>query len=317
MRVQVWVFGAVAFSLLASAVGVQAQSPAAMSAPAPVATPAAAPELELPGGTGILPLVLGWNAGLTLSGVHDSLTGWSTLANPVVGYAFNRVFSVEATIPIYMYRLAESIAPRPKPNAMLVTQRAELGDIVLSFDAQLVPKRFVYLGTAAVTAPSGDETYGLTTGRVTFDLNNHFERSFGRMTPTLELGGGDSSTLVNRVVTKTYTSLGPLAHFQAGLAADLARGVSFEADAYEQLPIGDQKIYGPTRRGHPADVVGHHIAEDNGFITLLDIPLDAHTTVSGYYDRSLRLHTDTVGFSVTYMLRGLKSDEQSANDLFR
>jgi hypothetical protein len=260
----------------------------------------------------------GWNAGLTISGVHDSVTGWATIATPAVGYSFNDVFSIDATLPIYFYRLAESRSTHPKPNAQLVNQRGEPGDVVFGLHAQFVPRLFQYQVTGAFTAPSGDEAYGLTTGRVTFDLNNHFERTFGRITPTLEIGAGDSTTLVNRTVTKNYTSLGPLAHFQIGLGMDIFRGISFESDAYEQLPIGDQKIYGPSRKGKPTVVTGHNVTEDNGFTDALDIPLGGHVTLSGYYSHSLRLHYDTAAIGITYVLRSTALPEDTTMDeLFR
>ena len=238
---------------------------------------------------------------------------------PAVGYTINNIFSVDATIPIYMYRLAASRRPHPLPNAYLVTQRKEFGDAIFALHAQFVPRLFAYESTFSFTAPTGDETYGLTTGRVTFDLNNRFERSYGRLTPSLEIGAGDSTTLVNREVNKTYTSLGPLAHFQAGLAINLFRFATFESDAYEQLPIGDQKIYSAYRKGHPTVVTGYNVTEDNGFTNSLNLTPDRHTTLSGYYSRSLRRQVDTAGISITYVLRGAPKEEEeqtSIDELF-
>jgi hypothetical protein len=246
-----------------------------------------------------------WNAGLDVTSVHTSTTGWATLATPTVGYRFNDVFSVDAVMPIYFFRLAETQSAKPRPDATLVIQRGEVGDVILSGHALFTPRLAQYQLTGAVAAPSGDEAYGLTSGRVTFDISNEFERTFGRFTPTLELGGGDSSTLVNRLVTKTYTSLGPLAHFQAGVATQVAPRISFEVDAYEQLPLGDQKIYtSKTRKKVTTTVVtGHNVSEDNGFNAAFDATIDRHTVFSSYYSRSLRLHTDTVSVGITYYLR--------------
>jgi len=261
----------------------------------------------------------GFNAGITFSGFHDSLTGWSTLATPAFGYSFNNIFSVDATLPIYMYRLAESRSTHPRPNAQLVNQRGELGDLLIGIHAQFVPSRFLYQATLGLTAPTGDEAYGLTSGRVTFDLNNHVERTYGRFNPNIEIGAGDSTALVNRQVNKVYTSLGPLAHFQVGLSVDLFRNISFETDAYEQLPIGDQKIYGPSRNGKATVVTGYNVTEDNGFTNSLDISIDPHTSLYGYYSRSLRRHNDTVGMGITWVIRPLRStdEEASEDDLFR
>ena len=264
------------------------------------------------------PQLHGWNAGITISGVHDSVTGWATLATPAIGYSFNDIFSIDATIPIYFYRLAESRSTHPKPNAELVNQRGELADVVLGFHAQFVPHSYQYQLTGLVTAPTGDEAYGLSTGRVTFDISNLFQRTFGRFTPEVEIGGGDSSSLVNRTVTKNYTSLGALAHFQLGLGIEFFRGITFESDAYEQLPIGDQKIYGPSRHGNATVVVGHAVTEDNGFTNSLDVPVDSHITFSGYYSRSLRLHYDVAAVGITYVMRGAPTvEDTSTDDLFR
>jgi hypothetical protein len=281
--------------------------------------PTAPDAREVPDVPGITDSLHGWNAGATFSGVHDSVTGWATLFTPAIGYSFNDTFSIDATIPIYMYRLAESRSTHPKPNAQLVNQRGEPGDIVFGLHAQFVPRQFQYQLTGLFTAPTGDEAYGLTTGRVTFDISNYFQRSFGRITPNLEVGGGDSSTLVNRIVTKNYTSLGPLAHFQLGLGFDLFRGMSFETEAYEQLPIGDQKIYGPSRNGKATVVTGHNVTEDNGFTNSLDVPLTRQFTLSGYYSRSLRLHTDTTAVGLSYVLRSTPNttEDNAIDELFR
>ena len=104
-----------------------------------------------------------------------------------------------------------------------------------------------------------------------------------------------------------------------GLAVDLLRGISFESDAYEQLPIGDQKIYGPSRHGNGIVVKGHNVTEDNGFTNSLDIPLSRNITLSGYYSRSLRIHTDTAAVGISWVLRSpnAKEEDTSFSDLFR
>jgi hypothetical protein len=273
---------------------------------------------EVPEVPGISASLHGWNAGATVTGVHESTTGWATIFIPAIGYNVNDIFSIDATVPIYMFRLAESLSAHPKPNARLVNQRGVPGDIVFGLHAQFIPRRFQYQLTGLITAPTGDQTYGLSTGRVTFDISNRFERTFTRITPYLDFGGGDSTYLVNRILNKNYTSLGPLAHFHVGLGIDLFRGISSESEAYEQLPLGDQKIYGPSRKGRPPIVTGHNVTEDNGFINALDIPLDRHTTFSGYYSRSLRFRADTAAIGVTYVLRPAPATEDPAIDeLFR
>lgn len=285
-------------------------SPAALAQQRPPTQPpeagtASTENSEVPEVPGISGLLRGINGGLTISGLHDAVTGWATLAQPAISYSFNDHFALDITVPIYMYRLAESRAVNPKPNALLTNQRGEPGDVVFALHTQFQGRLFNYEATLSATAPTGDALYGLTSGRATFDLSNLFEHSFRFVTPSLELGVGDSTTLTNRLITKDYTSLGPLSHFAIGAAIPLPFGASFQANAYEQLPVGDQKIYQSVKRGKTTTLVvaGHSVTEDNGFNTSFDIPLDRHTTLSTYYSRSLRLHDDIVSIGITYVLR--------------
>ena len=163
--------------------------------------------------------------------------------------------------------------------------------------------------TPSITLPTGDSASGLSTGRVTFDLDDHTQFTLGRAALLLDLGGGDSSNLVNRLVTKDYTSLGPLAHFQAGVLVPLPRHSSFQSIAYEQLPLGDNRLYTTlTRPGFPDHTVvsGRSVSEDNGFTNSLAVPLSGHLTLQGYYNRSLRLHLDTAAMSLTWVWRGYR-----------
>lgn len=282
----------------------------------PVASSTASESSEVPAVPGLSRLLRGANAGVTFSSSHDSQTGWATIFQPAIGYSFNEIFAVDVTVPIYMYRLASSLAANPPPSALLVPRRAEPGDVLVGLHAQFIPRGFQYQATVSATLPSGDDLYGLSTGRVTFDFSNRLEHSFRYVTPNFELGVGDSSSLVNPLVLRDFTSLGPLAHFTAGVAFPLPFGASFETDAYEQLPIGDQKIYQTIRRRNGRGpsrtvVTGRSVAEDNGFTNSFDLPLDGHTTVSAYYNRSLRLKDDVFAVGITYVFRSLKPGKQT------
>ena len=278
----------------------------------PVASSSSTVASEVPQVPGLSGLVHGLNAGFTLSGLHDSQTGWATLAQPAVSLSVNRHLSFDVTAPVYLFRLAESRAAKPRPGAFLVAKNLEAGDITFGLHLQFAGSLLAYQLTVTATAPTGDTTFGLSSGRPTFDATNHFEHEYAHFTPNIELGVGDSSTLVNRLVTKSYTSLGALAHFQTGIAFPLPLGMSFETNAYEQLPIGDQKIYRSRRRRGKTTtyVAGIGVAEDNGFITSLDVPVKSHTTFSTYYSRSLRQRDDVVSIGMTYILRGTKPVEE-------
>ena len=53
--------------------------------------------------------------------------------------------------------------------------------------------------------------------------------------------------------------------------------MSFEADAYEELPLAKDLVYSTTGKGKKkvTTSTNEDPAEDNGFITSLDIPLTA------------------------------------------
>jgi len=273
-----------------------------------------------------------FNAGVTLTSVHDSASGWYTLATPAVAYTFSPHYSIDLSFPIYLYRLAENETATdsggvttPESTRRLFIHKFDPGDMFLAAHATYTFHRITDIITPSMTLPSGDANDGLSTGRVTFDFDNHFEAPLPRSASTLilSLGGGDSSSLVNRLVTQDYTSLGPLAHFQAGLRTPLPHGALFQSVAYEQLPLGDNKVYATlTRPGFPNNVIvtGHSASEDNGFTNSLAVPLTSQLTLQGYYNRSLRLHLDTVGMGLSFVLRGRQKQHRpvsSYEDLIR
>ncbi len=106
--------------------------------------------------------------------------------------------------------------------------------------------------TFSLTLPTGNRADGLGLGTATVDLDNHSERYFGRKGVVLDLGLGDSSGLFNRLIPSQDSTLAPIAHFQTGLVAPLPLAAYLQTTAYEQLPLGDQKLY--TTTVHPPAV---------------------------------------------------------------
>jgi hypothetical protein len=258
------------------------------------------------GPLGIIPVQKGLNASLATSSQHDSSNGWSSVVTPDVAYRFGRHVSIDAAVPIYAYiNIDANIGTKAKPVYAYAPKKGVPGDTSLMFHYEANPFEFGYNGTVSLGLPSGNTNYGLGAGQPTFNFNNHIERSFGIVTPDLEVGYGDASGLVNSRVKKSYTSVGPLAHFQAGASVELPRGMDFEADIYEDLPLSSDLIYSTTRKGKKKVTTSSNVgpAEDNGFLTTLDMPLAAHVTMSGFYNRSLRDHDDTAGFSLTFLMR--------------
>ncbi len=270
----------------------------------PVVSTSPTRESEVPDVPGLSNTLHGFNAGITFAGIHDDYTGWATLVTPAMGYSFNHRFTVDVSVPIYFFRLEPSTAARPKPKSLLVQERGEVGDVVLAGHMLVDPGLYQYQFTVAIALATGPQKNGLTTGRTSFDFTNHFERPFGRITPSFDIGMGNTTTLINRVNLKDYSSLGPLSHYQAGIGVSLPFGASFGAEFYEQLPVGDQKIYGVPKGKNKPPVIGFNITEDNGLINSLDIPVRDHMTFSGFYSHSTRFRSDSVSIGFTFVLRG-------------
>ncbi|WP_263375485.1 hypothetical protein [Granulicella aggregans] len=252
----------------------------------------------------------GMNGGVAFAGIHDSSIGWYQAITPGLSYEFSHRWSTDASFTFYPYRLASNQNPMTSTSEPLVSSNGVIGDTLFGFHGRFNPRGLLTTSTASLTAPTGDKASGLSTGRVTFDLSEHVEKYLRRTGLIVDAGGGDSSTLFNQLVTKDYSSLGPIAHFQAGFGIILPRRMYFRSLAYEQLPLGDQKIYSslsqPGQPGHPSMevVTGRKISEDNGFTSSMSIPLTEHWIFQSYYNRSLRFRIDTGYFGFTYVLKG-------------
>jgi hypothetical protein len=258
------------------------------------------------GANGDIPAANGFNASLNTSSQHDSSNGWSSALTPGVAYRFNRLFSFDASIPVYIYLVdymkKGTVA---KPVYAYQTEHHAPADTVLNAHVETHSDLADYNFTATLGLPTGNKDYGLGAGQVTYSINNHFEHGFDFFTPDVELGFGDSSSLATSAVRKSYVAVGKIAYFQTGVGLDLPLHTNFDAEVYEELPVAATTIYSTTGKGKKkvTTATNEGAAEDNGFNTSLDIPLNRHTILTGFYNRSLRNKIDTVGFSFTFLLR--------------
>ncbi len=237
---------------------------------------------------------------------HDSIIGWSSLLNPNLAYRFNKYLSVNVGAPVYLYmNIYSNEGTKAKPKYKYKPQSGMVGDTVLTLEGDANLSTVDYIGTFTLGMPSGNSDYGLGAGQFTFGFNNHVEKNFHRFTPDLEIGYTDTSNLVDRRVLKNYIAVGPMAHFQAGTSVELPLRMSFEANAYEELPLATNIVYSTSGKGKKRvrTSTNHDPTEDNGFLTSLDIPLVPNIVLSGFYTRSLRDSDDIGGFSFTFLLK--------------
>ena len=252
----------------------------------------------------------GFNASMLSSGLHDQQLGWAGFLQPAISWRFNHIFSADVTVPYYFYRLAYTYKNGVELNKPLSAHSNEIGDTTIAAHAELHHKWLSETFTPAFNAPTGDARYGLGTGRVTYVVMNDDEAAWRSSTLDLQLGVGDTSDLVNRRVERNYVTLGTLAYFQSGILQAVSRHMNLLADVYEQLPIGNQKIYTDAERKDKKVAVqsANSNAEDNGFTATLDIPASGHVDLTAYGNRSFRLQDTTIGVTITFSLRAPKAD---------
>lgn len=246
------------------------------------------------------PVRRGWSATAGSTASYDSLAGWSMLETPSAGYRLNSIFSMDASLPFYGYMNAVRTGKDGDPR--LVAHEGVLGDAGVASHFSFSPDIFDYLGTVALSAPTGNEHLGVGTGHVGYNVNNHIERSFGAFTPDVEVGVGDTSSLIRRNIPKSYTSSGLLAFFQFGSAMDLPADFNLDAEGYEQLPIGTQTLYSRITRKHGAILTQTSDAEDNGINVELDAPGTSRILLSTSFSRSIRLDDTTASLSLVIVL---------------
>jgi len=303
-----------------SAQSVTSPSSSSTPAPASAATTAVSPaaaSVAASGGPAVgATYVKGFNGSLTSASQHDSGDGWSNTLTPDISYALNTHIGGDFSVPYYTYLGTSTLTGTLlHPTTTRTIIHNVVGDAAGSVHLSISPSFMDYTFTATGGFPTGNSTYGLSAGQYTYNINNHVDKSLGIFSPEVEVGIGDSSGLTNHRVLKSTLVVGEIASFQAGTGVDLPFNLSFSADAYESLPLEGANTYKTLRnlKNKLFTVqTGSAPAEDNGFETDLDIPISSHLTLSGIYNRSLRQHEDTVGFSLTVVLRVPKPAPKAA-----
>lgn len=269
----------------------------------------------------------GFSSYTNLSQSYDSSANWTSTIDSTVSYSFNKVFGISVGAPFYLaYNQPLFSSSTTTLTSTSTTQTAPIsgynamGDTRFGLRFATPTPLLKYVITLTGTAPTGDTSIGLSTGRFTGDFNNHFEFDLGRVSPLVELGLANTSALVT-AVKRPYTTLGMLSHYKTGLGIPLGKVLNFEIAGYENLPMGLQKLYSaefghgssslPSTNGkgksqpiyqQAATIIGNGFTEDNGFSTGLNADLGRRVDMGFTYDRSARQKLDTVEFSIGFRI---------------
>jgi len=265
----------------------------------------------------------GFSSYTTLSQSYDSSANWTSIVDSTVAYNFNRVFGISLGAPFYLaynqplFNNSTTTTQTGGPTTQFTPNSGynAIGDMRFGLRFATPTPVIKYVVTVTGTAPTGDTSLGLSTGRATADFNNHVEFDFGHFSPLLDLGIANSNALIT-MVKRPYTTLGVLSHYKAGLGLPLGKRLSLELAGYENLPLGLQKLYsqefnrGPgsvssSGKGKSAPIyeqvaaaIGKGFTEDNGFTTGLNADLGRRMDMGFTYDRSARQKLDSFSFSI-------------------
>lgn len=254
---------------------------------------------------------------------HDSSLGFTSEADYALGYDFNRKFTIESGIPVYLVATTQSTTQSGATNQ---TQTNALGDFFLRLTWDPKPTNFGYHMLIAGTAPTGDTNLGLSTGRAGILWGNHFEKDLGLVTPFGEflLGNTQSPT---QYFQRSYTVLGGWAGVRGGAHVDLGRRLGAEASFYDVAPFGTQKVYSRvvvhganagtahTSKGRPyasqaVTTGGASIAADHGLGVGVSFDPSRRTDISFDYNHSIVQSLDTVGVTISYRIGHLPGNKR-------
>ena len=156
--------------------------------------------------------------------------------DPAIGYRFGARFAITAGVPFYFVRSSAGLGTSGSTTAN------GIGNVYLNLRFAADNPAVDYWSVATVTAPTGDKSKGLSTGRVTIDWTNTFSREVGRVTPFVSLGVANAISDAPFWV-RPFSSLGLNAHAEAGGLLRTWGPTSIGASGYAVLPAGSQTVY--------------------------------------------------------------------------
>ena len=153
-----------------------------------------------------------------------------------VGYSFNKHFSVDGGLPLFFVRPSGTATARAG-----VADTNGIGNAYLELRFVAPNPAINYSCALTGTAPTGDKSRGLSTGRATVDWTNRFDRSFSQLTPFGAIGFANTVSDTPLFV-RPYTTLGFVTHLEGGAAYRVTRFLDVGAGAYAIVPAGQQTI---------------------------------------------------------------------------
>ena len=233
--------------------------------------------------------------GFTLTETYEGSAdtdGFISDINSLAGYVFNPHFSINMGVS-YLF-------VNPSTSKTGTTSASGMGNPSLGFRYSRKGPVLDFSTGVNGAFPVASSTKGLSTGRVTFDWDNHFAHGFDLFTPFLDFGVANSVP-DTRFLKRPYTSLGTLAHFEGGSEIDLGDKFSVSASGYYILPWGAQEIFVSWQEKLSRfNQRGASLTRDDGINLGLDYNLTRFVDLSAGYSYSAYSVVNTVSFGVEF-----------------
>ncbi|PYS04916.1 MAG: hypothetical protein DMG16_01225 [Acidobacteria bacterium] len=182
----------------------------------------------------------GWSFSGSFNGSSNS-DGTVMKAAPILGYTFNNHFQTYAGVPFYFANLSSTTTSTTSTTSTPGGLVSGIGNALLGFRLGVDSDTLNYSSTLELTAPTGDKSRGLSTGRATADWTNRFSHRFDSFTPFGSLGFANTISDTAFFI-RPFTSLGLVTQFEGGATYDISRYVRVGGSAYGIGAVGDQTI---------------------------------------------------------------------------
>lgn len=253
----------------------------------------------------------GWTFYGRFQGISND-SGLIMKLDPSVGYKLNRYVEAYAGVPIYFVRESSTLLTGPNPGFMNGVGNAYIGG-----ELSLRNPVLDYTSNLQIAVPTGDESRGFSTGRVTVDWNNNFSRTFSSLTPYGNIGLANTVSDTSFFV-RPFSSDGLVGYFEGGALYDIMPMFSIGLSGYAIRASGEQRIVSrvitrtaagtSSGRGNSGrvfqnqvDVTGlAELVNDHGFATWLNLSPQSSVDFQFGYNRSARYELDSLFFGVGF-----------------
>lgn len=181
-----------------------------------------------------------WYFSGSFNGSSNS-SGLVTKLDPLLGYNINKNFSTYGGLPFYFVNL-KSTTTTPLPTTVSNNGfMTGLGNAFAGLRASVDSEALNFSSNLEVTAPTGDESRGFSTGKMTVDWTNRISRTFSGFTPFGSVGIANTVSDTPFFI-RPFTTDGTVGHFDGGASYAFTPAFMLNASAYLVRGSGEQRV---------------------------------------------------------------------------